>query len=105
MMMMMMTTRMPCSNAAKTRKPLKFAVVPQTGKTISAVSGPKFTILSEHVEQVLLFNKNFPIVDTYLSCEDIARQNCAMVPRWRFLAVFCVLYFSEPRAARFRPAS
>ena len=30
----------------------------------------------------------FPIVDTCLSCEDIARQICAMVPRWRFLATF-----------------
>ena len=27
----------------------------------------------------------FPIVDVCLSCEDIARQSCAMVPRWRFL--------------------
>ena len=24
----------------------------------------------------------FPIVDTCLSCEDIAQQSCAMVPRW-----------------------
>ena len=30
----------------------------------------------------------FPIVNTCLSCEDIARQSCAMVPRWRFLATF-----------------
>jgi len=48
----------------------------------------------------------FPIVDTCLSCRDIARQSCAMVPRWRFLAsffAFCV--FSKPRAAGFRPAS
>jgi len=30
----------------------------------------------------------FPIVYTYLSCENIARQSCAMVPRWRFLATF-----------------
>ena len=44
----------------------------------------------------------FPIVDTCLSCEDITRQSCAMVPRWRFLAS-CV--FREPRAAGFRPAS
>jgi len=54
----------------------------------------------------LLLSKFFPIVDTCLNCEDIARQSCAMVPRWRFLATFfasCV--FSEPRAARFRPAS
>ena len=34
-----------CSNAAKIRNPLKFAGVPQTNETISAASGPKFTIL------------------------------------------------------------
>ena len=28
----------------------------------------------------------FPIVDTCLICEDIARQSCAMVPRWRSFA-------------------
>jgi len=48
---------------------------------------------------------SFSIVDTCLSCKDIARQSCVMVSRWRFLATFlrsCI--FSEPRAARFRPA-
>jgi len=39
------TAGVPCSNAAKTRKPLKFAGVPQTNETISATNGPKFTIL------------------------------------------------------------
>ena len=39
------TTRVPRSNAAKTRKPLKFGGVPQTRQQISAVSRPKFTIL------------------------------------------------------------
>ena len=39
------TTRMPCSNTAKTPNLLKFAGVPQTNETISAASGPKFTIL------------------------------------------------------------
>jgi len=34
-----------CSNAAKAQNPLKFAGVPQTRQRISAVSGPKFTIL------------------------------------------------------------
>ena len=38
------TARVPCSNAAKTRNPIKFAGVPQTAERISAVSGPKFTI-------------------------------------------------------------
>ena len=39
------TTRVPRSNAAKTRKPLKFAGVPETRQQISAVSRPKFTVL------------------------------------------------------------
>jgi len=39
------TTKVPCSNAAKTRMPLEFAGMPQTRQQISAVSSPKFTIL------------------------------------------------------------
>jgi len=39
------TTRVPCSNAAKTRNPLKFAGMPQTNEKISVASKPKFTIL------------------------------------------------------------
>ena len=39
----------------------------------------------------------FPIVDTCLSCEDIARQICAMVPRWQFLATFLRPVFSASR--------
>ena len=35
----------PCSNAAKTRNPLKLAGVPQTLQQISAVTGPMFTTL------------------------------------------------------------
>jgi len=53
------TTRVPCSNAAKTRNPLKLAGVPQTRQQISAVSRPKFAILWRHVEEVLLLNKFF----------------------------------------------
>ena len=50
---------MPCSNAAQTQYPLKFVGVPQTPAPISAVSGPKFTILWGYVEEVLLLNKFF----------------------------------------------
>jgi len=53
------TTRVSCSNAAKTRNPLKLLGVPQTNETISATSGPKFTILWGHVEEILLLNKFF----------------------------------------------
>jgi len=51
--------RVPCSNTAKTRNPFKFAGVPQTRQRISAASGPKFTILRGHVEDILLLNKFF----------------------------------------------
>ena len=36
---------MTCSNAAKTRNPLKLGGVPQTNERISATRGPKFNIL------------------------------------------------------------
>jgi len=53
------TTGVSCSNAAKTRNLLKFAGVPQTNETISAASGPKFTIVRGHMEEILLLNKFF----------------------------------------------
>jgi len=48
----------------------------------------------------LLLNKFFPIVDICRSCEDIARQSCAMVPRWRFLATFLGPAFATSRVQR-----
>jgi len=53
------TTTVPCSNASKTRNLLKFAAVSQTNETISAASGPKFTILWGHVEEILRLNNFF----------------------------------------------
>jgi len=41
----------------------------------------------------------FPIVETCLSCEDTARQICAMVPKWRF---FCVLYIQRAACSTFQ---
>ena len=49
----------PCSNAVKTRNPLKFAGVPKTTGPISATSGPKFTILWGYMEEISLLNKFF----------------------------------------------
>jgi len=53
------STRVPCSNAAKAAKPLKLPGVPQINERISAASGPTFTILCGHVEDILLFNEFF----------------------------------------------
>jgi len=79
---------MPCSNAAKKQNPLKFAGVPQTTGPILAASEPKSAILWEHVEEILTLDNIFQIVDMCFSCEDIARQTCAMVRRWRFFYDF-----------------
>ena len=40
------------------------------------------------MEEILLFDKFFPIVDMCLSCESIAGQSCATVPRWRIFGDF-----------------
>jgi len=96
------TTRVPCSNAAKTRNLLTLGGVPQTTEPIWAASGPKFTILWEHVRETLLLNKFFPIVDTCLNCKDIAQQNCAMVPRWQIFGDLCVLYFQRAVCSTFQ---
>jgi len=40
----------------------------------------------------------FPIVDTCLSCEDIAWQSCGMVPRWRLFGDFLCAVCSASRA-------
>ena len=53
------TTRCRAVTLPRRKNPLKFVGVPQTRQQISAVSGPKFTILSGHLEEVLLLNKFF----------------------------------------------
>jgi len=80
------TTRVPCSNAAKTPNPLKFAGVPQTRQRISAASGRTSPYYQNMWTRRYCCLTIFPIVDTCLSCEDTARQSIAMVPRWRFFA-------------------
>ena len=53
------TSGVPCNNTAKTRNPLKLAGVSQTTGPVSAASGPKFSILSEQLEEILLLNNFF----------------------------------------------
>ena len=77
-----------CSNAAKTRNSLKFAGVPQTTGPISAASRPSSPYCGNAWRRYCCSKDFFPIVDTCLSCEDITRQSCAMVLRWRFFDDF-----------------
>jgi len=43
-----------------------------------------------------------PIVDTCLSCKDIARQSCAMVPRWRIFGNFLHPAFQRAACSTFQ---
>jgi len=44
----------------------------------------------------------FPIADTCLNCENIARQSCAMEPRWRIFDDFCIMYFQRAPCSTFQ---
>jgi len=98
-----LTTWLLCSNAAKTRKPLKLAGSSKLQDRSQPLVGESSPYCGGHLEDILLLNKFvFPIVDTRLSCEDIARQSCTMVRRWRFFAS-CIS--SKPPAAHCKPES
>ena len=97
---------MPCSNAAKTQNPLKFAGVPQTTGSISAASGPKFTILWGHVEEyILLLNKFFfRLSKCALDVNILPDKLCDGAQMAIFGDFFASCVFREPCAACFRPA-
>jgi len=100
--LILITTGVPCSNAAKARNPLKFAWVPQTRQQFSAVSTSKFTVLSRHVEEVLLLNKFFYRLSIHAFVPKILPNK---VVRWcQKLRFFASCIFSEPLAAHFRHA-
>jgi len=88
-------------NAAKTRNALKLAGVPQTRQRILAVSGLKFAILRGRVEEVLLFN-------TFSDCRYmpyLRRYGSIKFCNGAQMAIFASCISTEPRAARFKPAS
>jgi len=90
--------RRRCINEAKTRNPLKFAGMLQTRQQISAISRPKFTILSGHVEEVLLFNIFFPLSIHVL----VAKIWPDKIVRCADMATFCVLYFQRAACSTFQ---
>ena len=88
---------MPCSNAAKTRNQLKFAGDPKLVNRSQQLVGRSSPYCGDMWRTYCCLRSFFPIVDTCLSGEDIARHSCAMVPRWRFLATFLRPVFSANR--------
>jgi len=80
--------------------------VPQTTGLISAVSGPKFTILRGHVEEVLLLRNFFRLSMYALVTKTQPNKFVRWCRDWDFLRhFFASCISSEPRAAHFRPAS
>jgi len=75
---------MPRSNAAKTRKPLKVAGVPQTPETSSAAT----PLVGRMWRRYCCLTSFFPIVDKCLSCEDIADKVVGWCPDGDFLRHF-----------------
>jgi len=64
--------------------------VPQTPEPISAVSGPKFTILTGRVEELLLLNKFF---SDFQYVPQLQRYSPTMLCDGAQMAIFCILYF------------
>ena len=85
---------MPCSNAAKTRKQLKVGGVPKLPKRCQPLVCRSSPYCGLMWRRYCCLTSFFPIVDTCLSYEDIARRICGMVPRWRFFASFLRPVFS-----------
>jgi len=89
---------LPCSNAANMRKPLKLAELTQTTGSIAAASRPLSSpYCGDMWRKYCCLTSFFPIVDTCLSYEDIARQSCAMVRRWRLFGDFLCPAFPVSR--------
>jgi len=96
------STRVPCSNAAKTQNPLKLPEVPQTNETISAVSGPKFTILWGYVEEILLLSKFFRLSIHALVAKIYPDKVVGWCPDGDFWRRFWVLHLQRAAYSTFQ---
>jgi len=86
------TTRVPCSNATKTRNQLKLSGVPQTNERISAAIWPNSPYCGDNC-----CLKFFPIVDTYHSCEVVG-----WCPDGNFWRLFWVLRLQRAACSTFQ---
>jgi len=97
------TTRVLCSNAAKTRNPSKLPGVPQTNEMISAASGPKFTILWGHAEEILLLNKFFFRLSIHaLVAKILPDKVVGWCPDGDFWRLFWVLHLQRAACSTFQ---
>jgi len=93
--------RRRCSNEAKTRNQLKFAGVgcaPKLANRFQPLVGRSSPYCEDMCRRYCCLTF-FPIVDTCLSCEDIARQLCAIVltAQMPFLRNCCAHHYGDKR--------
>jgi len=93
------TTRVPCSNASKTRNSLNLQGCAKLPNWSLPLIGRSSTYYEDMWGRYCCLTGFFPIVDTCFSSEDSAWQSCTMVPRLRF---FCVLYFQRAACSTFQ---
>ena len=93
-----------CSNEAKTQSPLKLLGCPELVNRSQPLVGRSSPYCKYIWRRHCCLIKFFRL-STY---DLVAKIQPDKVVRWcpngEFFAIFCVLYFSEPRAAHFRPA-
>ena len=89
-----------CTNAAKARNPLKFAGVPQTTRLISAARGGRSSPYYEGMWRTYCC-----LTSLFSDCRYSLTNLCDGAQIAIFGDFFASCICSEPRAARFRPAS
>jgi len=93
------TTRVPCSNAAKTRNPLKFAGVPQTTQPLVGRSLPYCEdVWRRYCCSTIFFRLSIRALVAKISSDKVVRW----CPDGDFLATFCVLYFQRAACSTFQ---
>jgi len=75
---------------------------PKVANTSQPLVGRPSTYYEHMCERYCCLRIFCLIVHICLSCEFIARQSCAMVPRWRFFYRFLGFCISRQRTAHFR---
>ena len=96
------TTTVPCSNAAKTRNPLKLPGVPQTNETSQPLVGRSSPYCGGHAGEILLLNIFFRLSIHALRYSPTKLWDGAQMAIFGDFFGSCIC--SEPRAAHFRPA-
>ena len=82
---LMPTTRVPCSNLPRREARWNLQGCPKVSNSSQPLVGRSSHYYQDMWRRYCCLTGFFPIVDTCLSFEDLARQSCAMVPKWRFL--------------------